>query len=325
MKKIILILVLFSIIGQVKSQIVQDTLPWCPPGSNWLYKSSSPSSSMYIQFIYSKDTLFSNLKVKKLDVEAIQIIGPSRTEFARFVGVIGAEFMFNSNDSIYWFDKISNDFKLIYSFNPQLNDEFIVGNSRAKCYSDSTFTKTDTIKVTQLFKATFNNLIFDGYNTDYNRKFKLGTILKNIGSLSSPFPQINPIYCNNFQPEYGIFYEGLICYSDSLRGTLTFSAQGKEECHFAKTAIKNFTKKERNLNLKLYPNPAFNKLNILTETPIKEIYIYDLFGKLIKQVIIENTKTNETVITLDELNTGIYFIHVIDVFDAKLNSKFIKE
>jgi hypothetical protein len=325
MKKFILISVFFSMWYQVKSQIVQDTLPWCPPGASWLYKSSSPSSSMYFQFNYVKDTLLKNIIVKKLNVEAIQIIGPNRTEFARYSQIINAEFLFKANNSIYWFDKISKDFKFIYSFNPQLNDEFIVGNSRAKCYSYSNFLKTDTIKVTKLYKDTFDNLIFDIINTDYNKKFKLGTIVKNIGSISSPFPQINPEFCNNFQTECGIFYEGLICYSDSLRGTLTFYSLAKEECHFAKTAVNNLTKMEGNLNVKLYPNPASTKLIITSETTIKEIYIYDLVGKLVKQMNKENTKTKETEITIDELNTGIYFIQLVDVFDSKWSSKFIKE
>jgi hypothetical protein len=73
----------------------------------------------------------------------------------------------------------------------------------------------------------------------------------------------------------------------------------------------------------IFPNPATTKLIVTSETAIKEIYIYDVLGKLVKQVNLENTKSNEIVI--DELNAGIYIIQVVDVFDAKLNSKFIKE
>lgn len=305
MKKLTLILIFISMFWQVKSQIAQDTFQWCPPGATWLYKSSSPSSSIYFQFIYVKDTLFSNLTVKKLNVEAIQIIGPSKTEFARTAEVVGSEFLYNSNDSVYWYDKINNNFKFIYSFNPQVNDMFIVGNSRAKCYSDSTFSKTDTIKVTKLYKDTINNLIFNVYNTDYNRKITLGTVIKNIGSASALFPQINPKYCNKFQPEYGIFYEGLICYSDSLRGTLTFSAQGNEECHFAKTFVKTISKSNTNLKSKLYPNPAntFIKIENTNNIKYQTLVIYNYLGKQ----IIELNEYKESMDILG-LEGGFYFV-----------------
>ncbi len=75
----------------------------------------------------------------------------------------------------------------------------------------------------------------------------------------------------------------------------------------------------------IYPNPASTNLTIASEKAIKEIYIYNLLGKLVIQMNIEHTKTQEAEITIDELNTGIYFIEVIDVFDSKWSYKFIKE
>lgn len=77
--------------------------------------------------------------------------------------------------------------------------------------------------------------------------------------------------------------------------------------------------------ISIFPNPANAKLTVTSQTTIKEIYIYDLLGKLVKQINVENNKTKETEIAIDDLSAGIYFIKVIDVYDAKLNSKFIKE
>jgi hypothetical protein len=73
--------------------------------------------------------------------------------------------------------------------------------------------------------------------------------------------------------------------------------------------------------LGISPIPAI--LSIASEDPIKQIFVYDLVGKLVKQLNLENTKSNE--IAIDELSEGIYIIQVVDVFDAKLSSKFIKE
>lgn len=77
--------------------------------------------------------------------------------------------------------------------------------------------------------------------------------------------------------------------------------------------------------ISIYPNPATTKLTITYETAIKEIYIYDVLGKLVKQVNLENTNTKSNEIAIDELNKGVYIIQVVDVFNAKLSSKFIKE
>lgn len=78
-------------------------------------------------------------------------------------------------------------------------------------------------------------------------------------------------------------------------------------------------------NISIFPNPATNKLAILTESNIKDIYIYDLLGKLVKQMNMVNSKTKEAEIAIDDLNAGIYIIQVVDIFDAKYSSKFIKE
>ena len=83
--------------------------------------------------------------------------------------------------------------------------------------------------------------------------------------------------------------------------------------------------KAPNSKCTIFPNPAFNKLYVSNANDIKEILIYDLLGKLVKQINVEKNKTKETEITIDDLNTGIYIIQLIDVFDAKLNTKFIKE
>lgn len=77
--------------------------------------------------------------------------------------------------------------------------------------------------------------------------------------------------------------------------------------------------------ISISPNPATIKLTINSETVIKEIYIYDLLGNLVKQMNVETTHSKDTEIVIDELKSGIYIIQVIDVFDAKLSSKFIKE
>jgi hypothetical protein len=75
--------------------------------------------------------------------------------------------------------------------------------------------------------------------------------------------------------------------------------------------------------IKLYPNPATNKINIeLTNlVPNTTININDVTGKIAKSV---NVTSNKTVIDVADLSTGIYIVKIKN--DNGFNSlKFIKE
>lgn len=69
--------------------------------------------------------------------------------------------------------------------------------------------------------------------------------------------------------------------------------------------------------VKIYPNPAKNFINISTEKPIQSIEIYDVLGRLIKT----ETKNN---INVSQLAKGNYFLK-IKTRDQELIEKFIKE
>ena len=61
-------------------------------------------------------------------------------------------------------------------------------------------------------------------------------------------------------------------------------------------------------NFKIHPNPATNFLHITTNKEQflnKQISIYDIFGKIVKQLYIKNTNT---IIDISKLEKGIYFI-----------------
>jgi len=59
-------LILFAMVFQAKSQIVKDTMPWCPPGASWLYNMITATESYYRQYNYEKDTLIDGKLAKKI-------------------------------------------------------------------------------------------------------------------------------------------------------------------------------------------------------------------------------------------------------------------
>lgn len=321
MKKIILILILFTMVCQAKSQIVKDTMPWCPPGASWLYSMITATESFYRQYNYEKDTLIDGKLAKKLNVDFIRIFGPGGTDIGYSKSSMEPEFIFKSNDSIFWFDKINKSFLFIYSFNAKPNDEFIIGNTWQICSSDSTYPKVDTINITQIYQDTFSNLIFDCISTSFNKKFYIGNIVKNIGSTTSPFPQINPLKCVAFRTAGGQTYESLVCYSDSLRGNINFFNSYAAECNFAKTFVKNITQNKTWHQSKIYPNPAHNfiKTENAENTKYQSLSIYNYLG----QLVIELNDTKE-IIDISGLNNGIYFVKLLHKSGTIETIKFLK-
>jgi hypothetical protein len=75
----------------------------------------------------------------------------------------------------------------------------------------------------------------------------------------------------------------------------------------------------------IYPNPATSQLNIISNSIIKTVFIYNVTGQLIKQIAFENNNFKNAILAIDDLKQGVYFVQIIDEFDAKLSSKFIKE
>jgi hypothetical protein len=71
-------------------------------------------------------------------------------------------------------------------------------------------------------------------------------------------------------------------------------------------------------NLKLYPNPVKNALNISSNKKIDKIEIYDALGRI---VISENNPTN--TINVEQLESGIYSIAIL-FEDDRIVKRFTK-
>ncbi len=87
----------------------------------------------------------------------------------------------------------------------------------------------------------------------------------------------------------------------------------------------NVANKIKENTISIYPNPANSQLNITSGSNIKTILVYNVTGQLVKELICENNNLKNVSLAIDELALGMYMVQIIDEFDAKLTSKFIKE
>lgn len=69
----------------------------------------------------------------------------------------------------------------------------------------------------------------------------------------------------------------------------------------------------------LYPNPANDKLNIVTETEIEEVVVYDAFGR--QQLAVS---CQQSAISVSGLNAGVYFV-MIKTNEGVVTKRFVKK
>jgi hypothetical protein len=72
----------------------------------------------------------------------------------------------------------------------------------------------------------------------------------------------------------------------------------------------------------IYPNPAYNDLNIRIENnKLAEIFIYDMQGRVVHHEIMSDV---DHVIDIEQYRTGVYLVYII-TRDETFKSKFIKK
>lgn len=302
------------------SQIV-DNEPWCPKGANWVYRSFSAVSNLYYKFSYQKDSIVQSQLVKVLTVQEIEYKGIPG-QLVRYAKNVGKEYVYASNDSVYWYDKVNDRFAFIYTLHPSVGDYWVVGNSRASCPNDSTFPLSDTIYVTSSKVESFGDRTFQTFYTSYDRNYQLGTILANIGPMTCPFPQINVSKCHFPSTDYGTWYYWLVCYSDSLRGIVKLQNSDPFECDPIVLGLENEFHPQGQM-FTVYPNPANNLVSIknLENKPIKQMSIFSTLGNIVFDGVFPGS---ETSIDISHLNAGLYTIKIMGAENQPIALKLIK-
>ena len=72
---------------------------------------------------------------------------------------------------------------------------------------------------------------------------------------------------------------------------------------------------------RLYPNPASTMLRIETESPMQQVEVFDLLGRL---VLRENPNANSACIDLSHCENGVYFVQILHENGAQQVQKVVK-
>lgn len=308
---------------------VIDNAPWCPSGATWTYIRGAVFGEIYVQLEYEKDTVIDGIVTKKLSTREIEYYSDpndplnnySRSEYP----IGGAEFYYESNDSIYWYH--NGGFQFLYDFGASVGDEWRVEDGEP--YGCPTPVGGDTFVVDSTNTKVYDGRQFDAIHGSMNgNNWVLGDlIVKNIGSLNAPFPQPGT-NCTVLHGSAGSL-GGLNCYYDDIRGFVSFGS--RRDCQEMITPIHkipNNNLAENQANWKIYPNPTNRLLQVewtdySKAATVGEIQytLYNISGQKLLQTIDEVN----TILDISHLSSGVYFLTLSDQSNQVLFShKIIK-
>ncbi|MBO5955994.1 MAG: T9SS type A sorting domain-containing protein, partial [Bacteroidales bacterium] len=84
--------------------------------------------------------------------------------------------------------------------------------------------------------------------------------------------------------------------------------------------VKDDAIEEMNASFNVYPNPVNDRLYIEAETEIKEVVVYDVYGR--QQTTVNGQQTS--CIDVANLNSGVYFLKVVTE-NGEAVQRFIKK
>jgi len=77
------------------------------------------------------------------------------------------------------------------------------------------------------------------------------------------------------------------------------------------------------LNIRLFPNPASNSIQITSDKQIREVNIYDISGRIVK--FTKNINSWDTILDINHLKNGVYIVQVMTTDGTEVNKLMINK
>lgn len=206
--------------------------------------------------------------------------------------------VYYSNDSVFFYDTLIQDFQLLYDFNANTGDswEIKIAGSQDVDTLNVLVDSTDMIDVngTQLKRQYVTYSV--QYDHEQNERKYNSVIIERIGDIS---------YLLNFEPGHnlvcdGALYVELRCYEDNVLGF--YDRQISSDCEYqGYVGITELNGKQ----VVISPNPTSKEFRIEgLEDKSYEIVVYDAYGKLV------NAFQEKEALIVSDLQSGIYHVQI---------------
>ncbi|MGB0403339.1 MAG: T9SS type A sorting domain-containing protein [Salibacteraceae bacterium] len=271
---------------------------WAPLGGTWTYSlpTINPKGN-YFQVVAEKDTIIQGAVCKKL------------IKRDSFGGYIDSEFMYELNDSVFYFQ--NGSFNLLYDFSVNVGDTVVYNLRTYTHQSNDTVLNVRGVVLNKnqvidensntLSKLSVYLIPVSGFETMYQWPDSF-IYVQNVGYLSGNRYLIYEI------PMVGIPEQpALRCYSDSSISYVTDfwrTIGNGRKCDFIETGINNFPNEKKSI---VYPNPSSGIIKIKKNAFDAEstIEILDLNGRVL--LIPQLSKTE---FDISSLENGKYILRL---------------
>ncbi|MBQ2189185.1 MAG: leucine-rich repeat domain-containing protein [Bacteroidales bacterium] len=262
--------------------INEDCNTFDPESPAWYYEIINPNGVITYQYLsHEGDTTLNHKKVK--------IIVKTNTLYDKEHVEQTKEYIYIENNVVYWWNKVLEEFTVLYDFGAQLGDywEIKVGHT-------SLVMHVDKVGLTEYNGHIYKTLEVSDYDELYT-----GTIVCTVGHLTSFFPEL---------PEDKGDYEvnSLRCYwnNDDL-----LYKEGDVDCDYIYHNYHFGVDENEAPAFTIYPNPATDAVTIDCD-PVEmqfitsQIELMDIRGQMI------DIRVKDNQIDVSNLQNGIYFIKI---------------
>ena len=286
MKKIIIIFTLVFFGLNAKSQV------WGDFGSTWHYSYWNIGEGGFIKIQFSGVTVIQNRNCQKLEVLRYRFFSIPNVGMI-FAGAmpLNPEFTSVSEDTVFYL--VNNNFRILYNFNAQVGDSWDLGvdtNDNFMC--SKSIVVVDSIGTTVINNSNRRWIYLR--SVDSSSVVLNGKVIEGIGSVNEfLFPVIhncNPAICPEIDNMQFLCYESQSIGLYNPVNTICEPYLGVETIEFKE--------------IKIYPNPATNFLQIENISDKTIISIFSMDGKIQKSI----TLSDNGILKINELAEGIYII-----------------
>ena len=263
-----------------------------PRGTEWYYEIKHITGDVTYQHLeYATDTAINSRRVK--------IITETNTMYDKSEWV-DYEYIYEDGDRIYWWNKETEAFTLLYDFGAEVGDEWVIDGG---WYSI-------TVHVDAAHTVTYKSETYRVLSVSDPSHLFTGDIICGIGHTKSFFPE-TPI-----AKDYEV--DGLRCYWQDGELVLTM---GQEDCDAVYNSIHTELNENAKTTFTVYPNPATNQL-VITLTPNTVIpsitkshnpvipptfHLANLLGQTVASGLLTS---NPHQIDVQSLPSGMYFLTI---------------
>jgi hypothetical protein len=262
---------------------------FAPVGAVWLSNWVMQTGAGYKETRVISENIVGNTSYKTLNIQSVQTAGWGGNNLT------STQYLTIRNDSVWLATQPMQQTCFLYNFSANVGDEIDAPQSDL---TRRAFSKVDSIKTINFLgqnkRAT--------YYTKYCNTMPLGgyIVVEGLGIKDSYIYTPLVGYSCSIVEEY---YENFVCYNDPTRSYPQNCLVATEE------------KTQNKSKIMVFPNPTSDILKINSTEVLEKLKISNLLGKIVLE---KSENSTETMISVENLPQGVYFLSINDIFVQKI-------